>query len=106
MIFVLGSHRWGLLDEGNFFSGDNQAIRAGIHVLAGQSWQEVPAVLPPGGVSFHHRLTFHGSGPNVSGHTRRSLAIHLRTDRWQIKPDAWPAKFLDNPAVCPVIFEA
>ena len=30
-----------------------------------------------GQVSFHHPLTFHGSGPNTSDRLRRSLAIHF-----------------------------
>lgn len=30
-----------------------------------------------GQVSFHHPLTFHGSGANTSDRMRRSLAIHF-----------------------------
>ena len=30
-----------------------------------------------GQVSFHHPLTFHGSGPNTSDRMRRSLAVHF-----------------------------
>jgi ectoine hydroxylase-related dioxygenase (phytanoyl-CoA dioxygenase family) len=33
-------------------------------------------VLQAGQVSFHHPLTFHGSGANTSTRVRRSLAIH------------------------------
>jgi ectoine hydroxylase-related dioxygenase (phytanoyl-CoA dioxygenase family) len=34
-------------------------------------------VMQAGQVSFHHPLTFHGSGPNTSQRLRRSLAVHL-----------------------------
>ena len=34
-------------------------------------------VMQAGQVSFHHPLTFHGSGPNTSDRLRRSLAIHF-----------------------------
>ena len=104
MVFVPGSHRWGLLEGGNFFAQDHDALRAAIHVPEGETWREVPAVLPPGGVSFHHRLLFHGSHQNVSHGPRRSLAIHLRTEKSGARPDSWVARYLERPEICPVIF--
>lgn len=90
--FVRGSHEWGFLASGNFFDGDLDAIRSGMTVPDGAEWEEVPAVLPPGGASFHHRRVIHGSGPNETSEPRRSYAIHLRTERSRslpTAPDIW-----------------
>ncbi len=105
MVFVPGSHHWGLLKGGDFFVQDLNALRATISIPEGETWREVAVVLPPGGVSFHHRLLFHGSHQNVSGGPRRSLAIHLRTEKSNTRPDSWVARYLDRPEICPVIFE-
>jgi ectoine hydroxylase-related dioxygenase (phytanoyl-CoA dioxygenase family) len=112
MRFVQGSHRWGLLKAGDFFSGDLDFIRKRIEdAKGGGEWNETAAVLSPGGVSFHHRLTVHGSGPNVSPHPRVSFAVHLRTEksslrrgtRWQ---DAGYLSDFDDPVGSPVIYRA
>jgi len=104
MIFARGSHRWGLLNAGQFFGQDQASIRQGIAVPQGQTWDEVPAVLQPGGASFHHRLTYHGSMANHSGRSRRSLAIHLRTNRSEHTPDSWVGRYLSRPEICPIIY--
>jgi ectoine hydroxylase-related dioxygenase (phytanoyl-CoA dioxygenase family) len=106
MVFVAGSHRWGLLEGGNFFAQDQDALRGGINLPAGETWREVVDILPPGGVSFHHRLTFHGSHNNVTNRPRCSLAIHMKTDKSATHPDSWVARYLNRPEICPVIFEA
>ena len=71
------------------------------------TWEEVAAIMPPGGASFHHNLTYHGSGSNVSTRMRRSFAIHLRTE------NSAPAEgvgneglteALDEPPYCPVVY--
>ena len=36
----------------------------------------IPGAIPAGGVSFHHGLTWHGSGVNNSSHHRRALVAH------------------------------
>ncbi|MBZ0304259.1 MAG: phytanoyl-CoA dioxygenase family protein [Anaerolineae bacterium] len=102
MNFVPGSHRWGLLNQGDFFQDKKNEIQ----VPEGEVWSEVTATLPPGGVSFHHCLTFHGSGPNYSSRPRRSFAIHLRTDKSRPRhdPPEGLARFIDNPDYCPIIF--
>ena len=108
MRFLRGSHRWGLLDSGDFFGHDHEAQRKGIPVPEGEAWDEVAAVLPPGAVSFHDRHTYHASGPNVSNAPRRSFAFHLRTER--ARPvegrDDYYVQHLDDPAYCPVLYEA
>jgi ectoine hydroxylase-related dioxygenase (phytanoyl-CoA dioxygenase family) len=82
MRFVRGSNHWGLLKAGDFFSGNLDEVKQ--RILArhgGGAWEEVAGVLPPGGVSFHHRLTVHGSGPNRGPGPRVSFAVHLRTEK-------------------------
>lgn len=108
MRFLRGSHRWGLLDSGDFFGHDHEAQRKEIPVPEGESWEEVEAVLPAGAVSFHDRHTYHASGPNVSAAPRRSFAFHLRTEKARPvegRTDYY-VQHLDDPAYCPVLYEA
>lgn len=104
MKLIPGSHRWGFLDQGDFFDGDLE--REQISVPQGETWREESAVLPAGGLSFHHRLTYHGSGPNVSQEPRRAFAIHLRTEKSAPLPgsDDYYTTHLDDPHICPVIY--
>jgi ectoine hydroxylase-related dioxygenase (phytanoyl-CoA dioxygenase family) len=110
MRFVPGSHRWGLL-PGDFYAEDTDRQREEIDVPDGARWTETSAVLPAGGASFHHRLTYHGSGPNTSAGPRRSFAIHLRTDRSEqtdmtglSEEERAYMGHIDDPEVCPIIF--
>lgn len=102
--YVLGSHRWGLLAEGDFFAPDLGGQR--IAAPQGQCWEEVAGVLPPGGVGFHDDLTVHGSGENHSGRQRRSFALHLRTERSRPVGNRRQglAALIDDPRYCPVIW--
>jgi len=106
MRFVRGSHRWGFLDQGDFFGSDHEALREMIQMPDGAIWEETEAVLPPGGVSFHNCLTYHGSGPNTSAGPRCSVAVHLRTQEAQPVPDKpnYYTSHLDDEAQCPVIY--
>lgn len=108
MRFLRGSHRWGLLDSGDFFGHDHEAQRKDIPVPDGATWEEASAVLPPGAVSFHDRHTYHASGPNISTGPRRSFAFHLRTEESQPVEgrDDYYVQHLDDPAYCPVLYEA
>jgi ectoine hydroxylase-related dioxygenase (phytanoyl-CoA dioxygenase family) len=105
MRFVRGSHRWGLVPENDFFKQDLADQRSAISLPAGETWQEVAAILPPGGVSFHDDYTLHGSGPNASGLPRRSLAVHLRTQNSRPVEDrrAGLTAYIDNTELCPII---
>jgi len=58
-----------------------------------------------GGASFHHRFTYHGSGPNTSSEPRRRFAIHVRTERSEpVYGESYYTAHLDDDAVCPVIY--
>ncbi|MEE2708478.1 MAG: phytanoyl-CoA dioxygenase family protein [Gemmatimonadota bacterium] len=106
MRFVRGSHTWGLLNQGGFFDQDHDAQRREIQPPDGADWKETVALLPPGGVSFHEKLTFHASGPNTSNGPRRSFAIHMRTQRSRPSGDLRQslATYIDLPSHCPVVF--
>jgi ectoine hydroxylase-related dioxygenase (phytanoyl-CoA dioxygenase family) len=113
--FVPGSHRWGFLDQGDFYGQDPEALRSGIGVPEGQTWREEAAILSPGDVSFHHCWTYHGSGPNLSGRFRRSFAVHMRTEKSRPIPDVSVLgpddgggliQFLGNAEYNPIIYDA
>jgi hypothetical protein len=77
--FMRGSLKW----EGNegldFFSTDLPGLEKRI-VDHGHQRVAVPALLERGCVSFHHSLTIHCSGPNVSAKPRRALAVHMQPE--------------------------
>ncbi|HXG24190.1 MAG TPA: phytanoyl-CoA dioxygenase family protein [Chthonomonadales bacterium] len=77
MRVVPGSHRWGLLNENDGFNQDLEGQRSRMHLPEGAVWKEVPLTMKAGQVSFHHCMTVHGSGPNVTSKPRRSIAVHL-----------------------------
>lgn len=105
MVFVPGSHKWGLLAGGDFFGQDQDALKQAIAIPEGEQWREELDVLPCGGVSFHHRLLFHGSHQNISHSPRRSLAIHLRTENSRPRSGTWVEKYLSDPNICPILFQ-
>lgn len=95
MCFVPGSHRWGYLNAGDFFNSDRDRTRDEIKVPRGETWSETPAILPPGALSFHHRLMYHASGRNVSNSPRISFALHLKTEK--SKPvSGWDSHYIQN----------
>jgi ectoine hydroxylase-related dioxygenase (phytanoyl-CoA dioxygenase family) len=102
---IPSSHKWGLLTDANTFhekdlkklaeeqktkraklqhnargggadaSDDGGDSRGG---ATGMDWQDEPTVLKAGQVAFHHALTIHGSGPNMSNAPRLALAVHMQ----------------------------
>lgn len=78
MHMLRGSHRLGLLnhmnEEGWFTASCQEPV-----------WEAQPenvALITPraGGISLHHCLTLHGSGPNPSGRPRRGIVFQYRAD--------------------------
>lgn len=106
--FVPGSHRWGLLNQSEFYNPTD----APVAIPVGTTWREVPAVLAPGAFSLHHALTYHGSGPNTSAGPRLGFALHLSIDDARPRPlgpenPGTPyLKHLGDPQVCPILFHA
>ncbi|HEX3813487.1 MAG TPA: phytanoyl-CoA dioxygenase family protein [Mycobacteriales bacterium] len=71
---VPGSHKNGVLPHA--VGGNNL-----LHVEGVDLESAVPVVLPPGGVSFHHSCTVHGSAPNRTADRRRGVALtYVRDD--------------------------
>jgi hypothetical protein len=108
MRYVPGSNHWGYLEGGNFYGGDDDLQRGKITLPEGVEWKEEPAILPPGAAAFHHKHTFHASGPNTSVQPRRSFAIHMRTHRSEPNPVEGELHYyisnLEDPIECPVIY--
>ncbi len=75
MMTILGSHKWGEVEGSDtFFEQDMQALR---DKFRKKDWVEEPCILKAGQASFHHGLTFHGSGVNKSPDPRLSVVAHL-----------------------------
>jgi ectoine hydroxylase-related dioxygenase (phytanoyl-CoA dioxygenase family) len=76
MQVIPGSHKWGHIVGASDFLGSE--LDAQLARLSGEG-EVAPLHLSmrAGQVSFHHVLTFHGSGPNTSARRRRSLAVHF-----------------------------
>ena len=104
MLFVRGSHHWGYVDGSDFYGQD----RAPSHIArpAGSPWDEVPALMPAGAISLHDKLTLHGSDINHSNLPRRSLAIHLRTERSRplVRAGEGLCRYIEEESVCPVVY--
>lgn len=74
---IRGSHRWPLSEGLNFFDGDLDKMEKNFNT-GGNPVVKVPMEIPKGCASFHHCLLIHGSGPNLTPHPRRSVAIHMQ----------------------------
>lgn len=86
MMTILGSHRWGLVPGSDtFFEQDMDKLRQQ-YAQNGKEWVEEPCVLKAGQASFHHSLTFHGSGPNHTDIPRLSIVAHLMPRRTGYRP--------------------
>jgi len=73
-----GSHRWGLVGGSDALVGaENTGQHSELPIPTGEKCRVVIPQLSPGCVTFHHALTFHGSGPNLSEEPRRSITIHM-----------------------------
>ncbi len=76
--FVKGSHKWGLKPPiGQFHSPDDYKKELKELSIKEKKKIEIQYVeVPAGGVSFHHGLTWHGSGINTSLKHRRAVVAH------------------------------
>ncbi len=79
MNFVTGSHQWGESTGGDFFS--QEISQDDFSVPPNRMWRETSALMNAGGISLHDQHVLHGSGENMSDTPRRSLAIHVRTEK-------------------------
>jgi ectoine hydroxylase-related dioxygenase (phytanoyl-CoA dioxygenase family) len=77
--YTRGSHRWPKLppDRGSFHAPEDWLAPVRSAAPAGEKPELVPVVVKAGGCSFHHSLTFHGSGTNEASTHRRAVVSHL-----------------------------
>jgi ectoine hydroxylase-related dioxygenase (phytanoyl-CoA dioxygenase family) len=77
--YAAGSHRWPRSAEnrGEFHAPPDWLAPVRRAVPAGEGLRLVPIEVKAGGASFHHHLTFHGSGPNTASVHRRAVISHL-----------------------------
>ena len=94
MQLVTGSHHWGLRHDANTFGEKDLEVLEAKYCPENNEWNADPCVLKAGQASFHHALTYHGSGPNLSTQPRLSIAVHMMpkdcgfTQRGQYHPNA------------------
>jgi len=76
--FVVGSHEWDLYPPlGTFHAPEDYKKELKIYANKNNKILDIAKVIvPAGGVSFHHGLTWHGSGINHSKYDRRALVAH------------------------------
>ncbi|MCC6485612.1 MAG: phytanoyl-CoA dioxygenase family protein [Armatimonadetes bacterium] len=81
---IPGSHKWSLIEDLSFFDPDIDRQMEKIRRYGEQHGQPdaAPVTVPlkAGEVSFHHCLTLHGSGPNMTSSPRRSYVAHMMPD--------------------------
>jgi ectoine hydroxylase-related dioxygenase (phytanoyl-CoA dioxygenase family) len=77
--YARGSHRWPKVppDRGSFHAPEDWLAPMRAAAPEGVEPELVPVVVKAGGCSFHHSLTFHGSGPNEATRERRAIVSHL-----------------------------
>ena len=77
--YAAGSHRWPRApkNRGEFHAPADWLAPVGRAVPDGEEPRLVPIEVKAGGASFHHHLTFHGSGPNTASVHRRAVISHL-----------------------------
>jgi ectoine hydroxylase-related dioxygenase (phytanoyl-CoA dioxygenase family) len=87
MMVVPRSHKWGMMEANDFFNTNIDNIHETIHPPNGDKIELVPCVMKAGHLSFHHSLTIHGSGANVTDRPRRSLVIHMMDGKCRYRKD-------------------
>jgi ectoine hydroxylase-related dioxygenase (phytanoyl-CoA dioxygenase family) len=76
--FATGSHKWGLSQpSANFHAPKNYKKELNDFVKHNEKTLHIAGVdIPAGGASFHHGMTWHGSGVNNSSTHRRAIVAH------------------------------
>jgi len=74
---ITGSQKWGLLPDSAAFFDKNLAKLQDRFSGVSKEWEDEPCHMKAGQIAFHHALTFHGSGPNLTPHPRLAIAVHM-----------------------------
>ncbi|CAN5326103.1 hypothetical protein BH18ACT14_BH18ACT14_03060 [soil metagenome] len=87
--YARGSHRWLRSEENRSEFQAPADWLAPVERAApeGDEAELVPIVVKAGGASFHHHLTFHGSGPNTASIHRRAVISHLLPAAAEFHPE-------------------
>jgi len=84
---LVGSHKWGLVEESNkFFDPNLDQQWEFFSTRAKGEWIDHPCVLKAGHASFHHSLCFHGSETNRTDQPRMSVVGHYMPDGTVFRP--------------------
>ena len=67
-------------DSAKFFDKDLDKLSKKFSENAKGDWSDEPAIMKAGQIAFHHGLTFHGSGPNITDLPRYAIAVHMQPD--------------------------
>jgi ectoine hydroxylase-related dioxygenase (phytanoyl-CoA dioxygenase family) len=84
---IVGSHRWGLAGDAYTFGEKDLSALEKRFRKEGRPWIDEPCVLKAGQASFHHALTFHGSGPNLTHQPRLCLIAHMMPEDCAVNAD-------------------
>ena len=86
--FAIGSHKWDLSPPSeNFHAPNNYKKELHNYVNQNDKTLQIASVnIPAGGVSFHHGLTWHGSGVNKSNRDRRAVVAHCVPNNAKFHP--------------------
>ena len=76
--FAIESHKWQLCPPSdNFHAPDDYTKELDSYLKMNDKYLQKYAVeVPAGGASFHHGMTWHGSGVNLSSSDRRAIVAH------------------------------
>lgn len=90
-----GSHRWGPLGQlaigSSAMQGDGEVLaRLPVECRDQVDERRVALELAPGDVTIHHCLTLHGSYPNLSDVTRKTIVTHVFDSACTVLPDRLP----------------
>jgi ectoine hydroxylase-related dioxygenase (phytanoyl-CoA dioxygenase family) len=96
MVSIAGSHKWGVIsDSTTFWDQDMEQVKSK-YASEEREWKEEPCILKAGQASFHHSLTLHGSGQNMTSSPRLSVVAHLMSGDTAYRPGV---KFHSNAAL-------
>lgn len=83
MVYLEGSHKLGIYELPMSITGDDECKPA---LPEGMKLREVPVLVRAGQVAFHHGLTLHGSGRNLSDQPRYAIVSHVMSGECTYRP--------------------
>ena len=105
LYYATQTHKNGIGKHNFFFEEDIDHQIQEIRNTHKGEWHEEPVILPAGGVSIHHSLTYHWSGLNTSNKPRVGIAIHFRSEKSKVLKKERKTRYIDNLDKCPVIYQ-